>query len=35
MSHEKKLEKQKGNYKIKNWNIIMLTDKNWYIGFWL
>ena len=33
MSHEKKLEKQKGNYKIKNRNIIMLINKNWFIGF--
>ena len=33
MSHEKKLEKQKGNYKIKNRNIIMLIYKKWVIGF--
>ena len=33
MSHEKKLEKQKGNYKIKNRNTIMLIYKNWFIGF--
>ena len=33
MSHEKKLEKQKGNYKIKNRNIITLIYTNWFIGF--
>ena len=33
MSHEKKLEKQKGNHKFKNRNIIMLIYKNWFIGF--
>ena len=33
MSHEKKQEKQEGNYKIQNLNIIMLIYKNWFIGF--